>query len=91
MAVATSSTWKGKGKLSKVCMEECCIKGVPISDVVAPCGAPSDWYGDHALSCARTGYTRRHYDLVHVIRSLLSLNGTLDPQYPHLRVDLEAR
>ena len=54
--------------------------GVRISDVVVPCpqcGAPSDWYGDHALSCVRTWYTRRHYDLVHVIHTLLALNGTL--------------
>ena len=74
--------------------------GIPISDEITAClqcQAPADRYGDHALSCVKTGYTRRHYDLVHVIRSLLALNcstvlseRTLEPQYPNLRVDLVA-
>ena len=73
--------------------------GLPIcADITcARCGALADPYGDHALSCTKTGYTRRHYDLVHVIRTLLALNGvpvlseqTLKPYHPQLRVDLVA-
>ena len=73
--------------------------GIPIcaETTCAQCGALADSYGDHTLSCAKTGHTRRHYDLVHVIRALLALKGTpvlseqtLKPYHPQLRVDLVA-